>query len=121
MMENFELIRSSRRTIAIQIKAGQMIVRAPLRMSNAEIERFVVSKAEWIAKHLAEQQQRQSAPVQPFTAAEIQQLADAALQDIPRRVRKYAVIIGVTVGRITIRNQKTRWGSCSARGSLNFS
>ena len=119
-MESFELSRSARRTIAIQIKSGRVIVRAPLRMSKAEIERFVVSKADWISKHLEAVRQRQCTPVQPFTAAEIQQLADAALQDIPQKVRKYAAIIGVTVGRITIRNQKTRWGSCSSKGNLNF-
>ena len=119
-MESFELIRSARRTIAVEIRNGKVIVRAPLRMSKVEIERFVASKTDWINKHLEASKQRQSISVQPFTAAEIQQLADAALLDIPQRVRKYVAIIGVTVGRITIRNQKTRWGSCSSKGNLNF-
>lgn len=119
-MESFELIRSARRTIAVEIRNGKVIVRAPLRMSKVEIERFVASKTDWINKHLEASKQRQSVPVQPFTTVEIQQLADAALLDIPQRVRKYAAIIGVTVGRITIRNQKTRWGSCSSKGNLNF-
>ena len=119
-MKGYELIRSNRRTIVIEIRDGRVIVRAPLRMSRAEIERFVASKTDWINKHLEAVMQRQSVPVQSFTAAEIQQLADAALQDIPQRVRKYAAIIGVNVGRITIRNQKTRWGSCSSKGNLNF-
>ena len=116
----FELVRSARRTIAVEIRNGRVIVRAPQRMSKAEIERFVAAKADWINKHLETAKQRQSVPVQPFTAAEIQQLADAALQDIPHRVRKYAALIGVTVDRITIRNQKTRWGSCSSKGNLYF-
>ena len=120
VMESIELIRSARRTIAVEIRAGRVIVRAPLMMSRAEIERFVASKADWINKHLEAAKQRQSVPVQPFTAAEIQQLADEALQDIPQRVHKYAAMIGVTVDRITIRNQKTRWGSCSSKGNLNF-
>ena len=47
-------------------------------------------------------------------------LASKALDYIPGRVKYYADIIGVTYGKITIRNQKTRWGSCSSKGNLNF-
>ena len=47
-------------------------------------------------------------------------LADKALDVIPGRVEYFANLIGVTYGRITIRNQKTRWGSCSSKGNLNF-
>ena len=39
---------------------------------------------------------------------------------IPARVAFYAPFVGVTYGRITIRNQKKRWGSCSSKGNLNF-
>ena len=56
----------------------------------------------------------------PFTMAEIRDLADKALKVIPERVRYYAPKIGVTYGRITIRNQRSKWGSCSSKGNLNF-
>ena len=49
-----------------------------------------------------------------------QELADKALIVIPERVKEYAPKVGVTYGRITIRNQRTRWGSCSSKGNLNF-
>lgn len=121
MMKVFKLIHSNRKTIAIQVKGdGRVIVRAPLRMSSAEIDRFVASKEDWINRHLAAAKQHQCAGGKSLTAEEIRHLADAALQDIPQRVQKYAAVIGVTFGRITIRNQKTRWGSCSAKGNLNF-
>ena len=120
-MEQIEIIRSKRRTVAIEIKKDlRVIVRVPLRMKEDEIKRFVSEKQPWIEKHLQSAKQRMEEKELPFTAEEIRTLADAALKDIPRRVAKYAPIIGVTVGRITIRSQKSRWGSCSAKGNLNF-
>lgn len=116
-----ELIRSNRKTIAVQIKGdGRIIVRAPLRMAAKDIQRFVDSKATWIEKHLAIIKQRQQPIASAFTLEKLHQLADAAKQDIPQRVARFAALVGVTYGRITIRAQKSRWGSCSGKGNLNF-
>lgn len=121
MIEKHELIRSNRKTIAIQIKHdGQVIVRAPLRMSMAVIQQFIAQKEAWIASHLTSIQQRQVCTEPAFTAAELQQLAYSAREDIARRVARFAPLVGVSYQRITIRAQKTRWGSCSAKGNLNF-
>ena len=117
----YELIRSNRKTIAVQIERdGRIIVRAPLRMPDRDIQSFLASKSAWIAKHLAAIQQRQQSADPAFAPEQLQQLADASKRDLPYRVARFAALIGVTYSRITIRAQKSRWGSCSAKGNLNF-
>ena len=114
---HYHLIRSNRKTIAIQIRPdGEVIVRAPKRMSAAAIERFVAGKRDWIEKHLA----KQTAALPKFSDGEIHGLAQQAKTVIPERAAYFAPMVGVTYGKITIRNQHTRWGSCSGRGNLNF-
>ena len=124
-MIEFQLIRSNRRSISIEIKQrGQIIVRAPLRMPLTEIKRFVSSREDWIFAHQKKVLEREAASRPEsgdlLTEEELRALADEALKTIPARAAYYAPKIGVTYGRITIRNQKTRWGSCSAKGNLNF-
>ena len=116
---SYQIIRSSRKTIALQIMpGGEVIVRCPKRYPVREVERFVQSKRDWIETHLAK---ISSKPVLPsFTREELEVLADRALDVIPGRVRYFAPLVGVSYGRITIRSQHTRWGSCSAKGNLNF-
>ena len=113
---SYKLIRSDRRSIGIQITQEGVVVRAPKRMSDAEIDRFVQSKRDWIETHLAKVPTAQP----KFSGEEIHRLAEEALKRIPERVRYFAPKVGVTYGRITIRNQHTRWGSCSSKGNLNF-
>ncbi len=60
------------------------------------------------------------AGVSPLTREELRTLAEKARAYIPERVKFYAPQVGVTYGRVTIRSQKTLWGSCSAKGNLNF-
>ena len=120
---NIIIKRSNRKTLAIQITPdAQVVVRAPYRMPDSLIREFIREKEGWIRDHLAKMIQKKEAldRLPELTYDDIQRLADQALQVIPQRVAYYAPLVGVTYGRITIRNQKTRWGSCSAKGNLNF-
>ncbi len=118
-----DVIRSNRKTVGLEIKPDlTVVVRAPMRMTKPEIQKFIDDHMDWIEEHyLKQQKKKESRPaVKPLTRREIEQLADQALKVIPERVALYAPKVGVTYGRITIRNQKTRWGSCSSKGNLNF-
>ena len=118
----YKLIRSRRRTIGLEVRTEGVIVRAPLHTPMAEIEDFMRRNAEWIRKHdeKAEKRRKEQAELEPLTMEEIRAIAEKASKVIPERVRYYAPVIGVTYGRITIRNQRSKWGSCSAKGNLNF-
>ena len=125
-MENnsigIHVIRSARKSFAVEIRRDSLTVRAPLQATDAEIGRFLMDHRQLIDKHLqkARERERELSGIAPLTKAELRQLADQAVRIIPERVRHYAPLIGVTYGRITIRNQRTRWGSCSSQGNLNF-
>ena len=115
----YRVIRSSRRTVSLQIvPGGEVLVRCPKRMSNGDIRRFVESKSGWIEKHLEKRTAAARLPV--FTDEQLQVLARQARQTIPERVAHFAPLVGVTYGRVTIRSQHTLWGSCSSKGNLNF-
>ena len=122
-MIEYRVIRSARKTLQVEIRPdGEVLVRAPQHLADAEIRRFVESKAGWIAEHRAKVKARaeQAADVERLSMEDIRRLADEAAKDIPERVRRFAPVVGVQYGRITIRNQKSKWGSCSSQGNLNF-
>ena len=123
MKYRIEVIRSKRRTISIEISDPEVVVvRAPKRCPDRDIARFLQEKELWIYDNLEKmariQKEARSSPA--LTTADIRQLAREAAVKLPPMVRTWAERMGVTYGRITIRNQKTRWGSCSAKGNLNF-
>ena len=74
-MNTYELIRSRRKTLALELtREGQLIVRAPLRISRREIDAFVEKHKDWIVRHLAKQAARPTLP--PPDAPETQALKD---------------------------------------------
>lgn len=117
--------RSDRRTLAIEVGAGgRVLVRAPRWVSEREIRSFVSAHADWIDAARKRMTARQASLSEeertPLSARDIRELGNQAVRDLPPRVARYAKQMGVTYGRITVRNQKTRWGSCSREGNLNF-
>ena len=118
------LVRSSRKTLAVQIRAdGTVIARAPLRMPKDHILCFLSEKASWIRMQQGKMQEREKMRQQArihLDAAQEKELRERAKSVLAQRTAYFARQIGVTYGRITVRDQKTRWGSCSQTGNLNF-
>ena len=123
MKYRVDIVRSKRRSLALEIREpGVVTVRAPYKLSQDQIDAFLKKKELWIYENLEriDRIYADRADGEILTDERIKALAQEAISTIPPIVEEYAARMGVTYGRITIRNQKTRWGSCSAKGNLNF-
>lgn len=114
-----QLVRSSRKTVAIQItRQGEVIVRSPRQCPQSLIDEFVSEKRPWIEQKMKEMKHNSFQPL--HTPEEEQVYRAQAAEIFARKASYYAERMGVTYQRIAIRDQKTRWGSCSGKGNLNF-
>lgn len=124
---------SNRKSLGIQIKEDASIhVRAPYFVRKCDVEAFVVEKKDWIYKHFVDisakvSEQAKQSPAGELTPALEKQIRllekrfrKAAKEYFPRRCAELQKLTGGYYTKISIRNQKTRWGSCSQTGTLSF-
>ncbi len=117
---SYTIIRSNRETVALQVKEdGRVVVRAPRDLSDEQIRRFVQRHTTWILNRQKKAGEIKKKHAEITDEQRAKGIAEAKIR-IPQRVAYYAQKMGITYNRITIREQKTRWGSCSSKGNLNF-
>ncbi len=115
------LIRSKRRTLALHVTAdARLVVRAPEKLPENIIRRFVEDRKDWILRKKQQAREHYSPPVQR-TAAEKLRCREKAMEIIGPRVAHYSALSGYKPSDIKITSAKTRWGSCSPSGCVNFS
>lgn len=121
-MESYELIRSRRKTLALEItKDCRVLVRAPLGLSQAKIDAFVERHTDWIHTHLEQQRQRMASAPPPPTEADIAALKAKARAILPEKVADWSRKMGVAPTGLKITTARKRYGSCSGKNSLCFS
>lgn len=122
----YTVLKSKRKTYAISIKEdGSIIFRVPLRADDRKIAQMAEEKSRWIITHYLDVcAKKNSRPSLDLSAVQRTALEnrykEAARSYIPQRVAYYHARTGGAYHRITIRDQKTRWGSCSSKGTLSF-
>ena len=121
MAERYELRRSRRKTLALEVtREGQVIVRAPLRVSVKQIERFVAAHADWIARAPARQRERLAAHPEPDDKRRAE-LIRRAKAELPPKVARYARLMGVQPTGLSITSARPRFGACSGKNRICFS
>ena len=116
-----EVVRSNRRTLALEITPDcRVVVRAPMRAGGRQIDEFVRAHLDWIAVHLERQQARRERHPEP-TPAEEEALRRLAREVLPGKVAQYAARMELYPAGVTITGARTRFGSCSGKNRLCFS
>lgn len=126
------VVRSKRRSYGIVVdEEGCVTVRIPLRGSMITARNLVRDKRDWIFKKVDLQKRRKQEREEQTAQSESKYTPEqrvglekryrqAAKEYVPKRVDYYASVLGVSYERIRIAEQKTRWGSCSSKGTLSF-
>lgn len=122
-----DVLYSDRRTLGLEVTGeGQVKLRAPRRTSDSTVQRFAQEKKAWIIeKYLMMESRREAASQRglpdyvenPELEQKYRRMARSRIEE---RTAYFAGKMGVSYGRISIRAAKTRWGSCSYEGNLNF-
>jgi len=115
-----QLIRSRRRSLALIITdEAKLIVRAPLKLPTEAIERFIEQKRSWIDRQIA----RLAARPRPIILTEEERKGwrRVAREKINERCHYFSELTGYRPVAVKISNARKRWGSCGAKGMINFS
>ena len=121
MTYEYTLIRSDRRTLALEItEDARLVIRAPRRCPTAYIQNFVEKKSDWIDSRMEKQRQRAENRAQ-LSEEDISRLISRANREIPPLVERYAAIMGLNPAGVKITKAQRRFGSCSSKNHLCFS
>lgn len=121
MLFDYTLIRSNRKSVSIQVDVDcNIVVRAPLRLSQNEIDRILLEKKKWLEKTIILQREKKKS-VKEYTDDEIKLLRKKAKEIIPEKVEYYSGLMQLYPTSVKINSAKKRYGSCSGTNNLNFS
>lgn len=114
---DFNLIRTSwlRRMSLRVLPTGEIVVRAPKRVSDREVNSFVEAHTAWIEK-----QKKAHSDLIPLTSEDLEELRILAKSYLPHRTMELAHELGFSYNRVTCRHQKSRWGSCNHLNNISL-
>jgi predicted metal-dependent hydrolase len=112
------------RSIRISIYPdGRVNVTFPRSVSRKQAQFFVQKQLDWIAKKISENEKKtdgQERMLRKNNPEEYKRLKFLALEIVRNKVDYFNRFYGFSYARITVRNQCSRWGSCSSNGTLSF-
>ena len=120
MLMKYNLLYSERKTLSMSMKDGKLVVRAPIGISVELVEKFVLKHTKW-AERAIERYEKKEKVFDSLSDSEVKKYKAEAKEYFSLEVGRFANIMGINYGRITITSAKTRFGSCSSKKNLSFS
>lgn len=99
---------------------GRVVVTTPFGVPPSLIEKFITAKSQWVADKLKLFKTFKINPARKFSRKDYLDNKDKALAFVKDRVNFYNQKLGFSFNKISIKNQKSRWGSCSSKKNLNI-
>lgn len=116
-------LKRSRRARRVRLAVyhdGSVVITAPYGINEAFAERFIREKSQWLFSKIAFFKKVKAVPVPRARRGDYKKYKEQAYELALARLNYFSGLYQIPFGKVTIRNQKTRWGSCSRKGNLNF-
>jgi len=115
-----KIIKRSKRLRIIVKPGGDVIVSKPRLVPQYFVEKFIIQKSEWLLTKIEEMKKIPKRKTAKESKEDFEKYKKIALEIATRKVEKFSKIYNFKYNNISIKNQSTRWGSCSKKGNLNF-
>jgi predicted metal-dependent hydrolase len=116
-------LRKSRRTrrvlLAVHRDKG-IVVTMPMYFQEKIVERFMQEKSKWLFSKIAYIRQFKGRPAIRLSRRDYKKYKETARELVNERINHFNVTYKCSFNKVSVKNQKTRWGSCSKKGNLNF-
>lgn len=99
---------------------GRVVLTVPRSIGGVVVTRFFEEKSEWVRAKLERFKKEYSVIPRRLSRREYLARKGEVLALVTERLEYFNARYGFPIGRVSIRNQKTRWGSCSSRGTISI-
>ena len=118
----YTVIRSKIKNLYIQIKENAVTVKAPIKMKDDKIEKFINQKSKWIYSSLEKlkekniEKEKNKIDYTKISNEDIVKLNS----NIRKYIEKYSEKIGYQPNKVTIKDMKSAWGSCTSNKNISI-
>ena len=117
---DYEIIYSKRKTVSIKIEQGNVVVKAPVGVTEKEIRSIVDKHRDWIDKAVVREKNKRER-YESLDESQVRFLKKQARAYFTELCERYSALMGLSYNRISITSAKTRFGSCSSNKNISFS